>query len=298
MRTAVRFRWALLIAGLALVALAVVLILHFREPEEEIEVDPHEGQVYIYDGYDWVWMTPLEDVPVNPIRKEDFVTHGTTPAYQGNAYRTLRGIDVSEHQHSVDWARVASAGVDFAFVRVGRRGYTEGGLFEDPYYRDNISGALSNGLSVGVYFFSQAINVQEAIEEAQFVLDRISGYRITMPVVFDWEKIPDNEEARTFDLSMETRTDCAVAFCQTLKNAGYDACVYFNRTLGYYGYDLTRLTDYKFWFSLPEMGYPSFYYAVDFWQYSFTETIPGVEDTADMNLMLIPVAGEQSAPAA
>ena len=98
----------------------------------------------------------------------------------------------------------------------------------------------------------------------------------------------------TKDLSMETRTDCAVAFCQTLRNAGYEPCVYFNRNLGYYGYDLRRLTDYLFWFSLPEMGYPSFYYAVDFWQYSFTETIAGVEGTADMNMMFIPVAAEES----
>ena len=295
MRTAIRLRWGLLIIALALVALSAFLLLR-RPKTPEPEPDPHEGQVYIYDGYDWVWMTPLEGVPVNPIKKEDFVSQGTTPVYLGTDYTLRRGIDVSEHQHSVDWARVASCDVDFAFIRIGRRGYTEGGLFEDPYYRDNISGAQANGIDVGVYFFSQALTVQEAIEEANFVIDRLSGYRITMPVVFDWEKIPDTSSARTNDLSMETRTDCAVAFCQTLKNAGYEPCVYFNRTLGYYGYDLSRLTDYRFWFSLPEMGYPSFYYAVDFWQYSFSEIIAGVEGTADMNMMLIPTATETAQP--
>ena len=292
MRTAVRVRWGLVFAVLALLLLTAALV-RMRQRIPEPEVDPHEGQVYVYDGYDWVWMTPLEGVATNPLTAEDFVQHGTTPVYQGGGYTTLRGIDVSEHQHSVDWAQVAESGVDFAFIRLGRRGYTEGGLFEDPYYRENLRGALDNGLEVGVYFFSQAVTVVEAIEEAQFVIDRLADYRITMPVVFDWEKIPDSPEARSNDLSMETRTDCAVAFCQTIRNAGYEPCVYFNRTLGYYGYDLSRLTDYRFWFSLPEMGYPSFYYAVDFWQYSFTESVPGVEGVADMNLLLIPAAVEE-----
>ena len=292
MKTAVRVRWGLVFAVLALLLLTAALVL-LRQRRPEPEVDPHEGQVYIYDGYDWVWMTPLEGVPPNPLGSEDFAQHGTTPVYRGDSYTTLRGIDVSEHQHSVDWAQVAESGVDFAFIRLGRRGYTEGGLFEDPYYRQNLAGALENGLEVGVYFFSQAVTVLEAIEEAQFVIDRLGGYQITMPVVFDWEKIPDTPSARSNDLSMETRTDCAVAFCQTIRNAGYEPCVYFNRTLGYYGYDLSRLTDYRFWFSLPEMGYPSFYYAVDFWQYSFTEPIPGVEGVADMNLLLIPVERQE-----
>ncbi len=294
MKTAVRVQWGLVFAALALLVFVALLIL-LRHHRVEPEIDPHEGEVYVYDGYDWVWMRPLEGVEPNPLTAEDFVQQGTTPVYKGDRYTTLRGIDVSEHQHSVDWAQVAASGVDFAFVRLGRRGYTEGGLFEDPYYRENISGALENGLDVGVYFFSQAVTVVEAIEEAQFVIDRLKGYSITMPVVFDWEKIHDTPDARSNDLSMETRTDCAVAFCQTIRNAGYVPCVYFNRTLGYYGYDLSRLTDYQFWFSLPEMGYPSFYYAVDYWQYSFTEPVPGVEGVADMNLLLIPVQGEDEA---
>ena len=293
MKTVVRIRWGLFLAALVLLFLAVILIFRSREPEQTFE-DPHKGQVFLYDGDGWAWLTPLEGVAVNPLTKADFISQGLTPVYQGDSYTTRRGIDVSEHQHSVDWARVAGSNVDFAFVRIGRRGYTEGGLFEDPYYRQNISGAQANGIDVGVYFFSQAINVQEAIEEAQFVIDRLAGYRINMPVVYDWEKIPDADDARTRDLSMETRTDCAVAYCETLRNAGFEPCVYFNRNLGYYGYDLSRLTDYRFWFSLPDLGYPSFYYAVDYWQYSFSESIPGVEGTADMNLLLIP----RSAPTA
>jgi len=124
-------------------------------------------------------------------------------------------------------------------------------------------------------------------KEAQFVLDRLADYRVTMPVVYDWEYV-DAENARTNDLTVDGRTDCAVAFCETIRRAGYTPCVFFNRKLGYYGYDLTRLTDYDFWFSLPESPFPNFYYACDMWQYSFTENVPGIREGTDMNLWFIP----------
>lgn len=287
MKTAVRYKIGIAAVVLAIIAAAVfvVLMLTHREPQEE--ADPHAGQVYIYDGFDWVWMTPLEGVPVNELTEEFFTVESGKIKYTGSDYEVLRGIDVSEHQLDIDWQQVAGAGIDYAYIRVGRRGYTEGGLFEDPYFKANVQGAQAAGLKVGVYMFSQAITVQEAIEEARFVLERISDYNITLPVVFDWEKI-ESGDARTAGLTMEGRTDCAVAFCETVKNAGYVPCIYFNRNLGYYGYDLTRLTGYEFWFALPESGFPNFYYAADMWQYSFTESVPGIGVETDMNLWFIP----------
>ena len=272
--------------GLVMVlALVLMIALFFKWPEKKAK-DPHEGQVYLYDGKDWTWMTPLEGVPVNPLTAEQFAAEGQV-RYLGREYKVLRGIDVSEHQWDIDWAQAARSGLDFACVRLGRRGYTEGGLFEDPWFEKNVTGATANGLRTGVYFFSQAVNAAEAIEEANFVLERIAAYPVDGPVVYDWEAVAD-EQARTADLSSETRTDCAVAFCETVRRAGYTPCVYFNRDLGYYGYDLTRLTDYMFWFSLPESMFPNFYYACDIWQYSFTEEVPGVSGSADMNLWFIP----------
>lgn len=287
MKTAVRYKIGIAAVVLAIIAAAVfvVLMLTHREPQEE--ADPHAGQVYIYDGFDWVWMTPLEGVPVNELTEEFFTVESGKIKYTGSDYEVLRGIDVSEHQLDIDWQQVAGAGIDYAYIRVGHRGYTEGGLFEDPYFKANVQGAQAAGLKVGVYMFSQAITVQEAIEEARFVLERISDYNITLPVVFDWEKI-ESGDARTAGLTMEGRTDCAVAFCETVKNAGYVPCIYFNRNLGYYGYDLTRLTGYEFWFALPESGFPNFYYAADMWQYSFTESVPGIGVETDMNLWFIP----------
>ena len=287
MRTATRRRIWLLPILLVLILLAVGLFFFLKK-----EFDPHKGQVYIYDGFDWIWYTPIEGIPVNPWTAEDFLFIGGRPVYLHEDYETKIGIDVSEHQHQINWAMVSSANLDYAYIRIGRRGYTEGGLFEDPYYRTNMQGAAAAGLDVGVYFFSQAVNVGEAIEEAQFVLSLLNGYQIDLPVVFDWEKV-SSDDSRTRTLPVDTRTDCAVAFCETIKNAGYTPAVYFNRNIGYYGYDLSRLKDYVFWFALPEAAYPSFYYAVDSWQYSFTEMIPGIETETDMNLMFVPVPQEE-----
>ena len=278
--------YSVIMGVVILLTLVLLVAFLFLEGKPQTPKDPHEGQVYLYDGQDWIWMTPLEGVPANTLTAEKFAAKGRV-RYLGTEYLTLRGVDVSEHQREIDWSQVAAAGLDFACIRLGRRGYTEGGLFEDPWFEKNIRGASAAGLKTGVYFFSQAINVAEAIEEAKFVLERIRSYSIDAPVVFDWELI-EEEGARTAGLSPETRTDCAVAFCETVRRAGYTPCVYFNRALGYYGYDLTRLTDYMFWFSLPESSFPNFYYACDMWQYSFTEEISGITGNADMSLWFIP----------
>lgn len=287
---------ALLAAVLIGATLAIINIVNeLKEPE--VTPDPHEGQVYLYDGFDWIWYTPLEGVPVNELTEEKFSSASGQPEFIGVGYDVMRGIDVSDHQNYINWNDVAASGIDFAYIRVGWRGYTEGGLYQDDYFEYNIKSATELGLDVGVYMFSQAVSVQEAFEEANFVLDRISNYNVTLPIVFDWEKVQDSN-ARTADLTMSTRTDCAVAFCETIKNAGYEPCVYFNRNIGYYGYDLTRLTDYEFWFSLPEQGFPNFYYACDMWQYSFNETVPGIEGPTDMNLRFIPKPVPTPAPEA
>ena len=307
MKTAIRPKTDLFVLLLLIVLVVLALIMMIVRPwqysdEEEVVKDPHEGQVWIFDGVEWVWMTPLEGVPENAFSKDDFLMMENVPIYLGDGYDTLLGVDVSEHQHEIDWRQVKEAGVDFAYIRLGRRGYTEGGLFNDPWFEKNYEGAKENAILVGVYFYSQAITEAEAREEAEFLLGRLEGRELDLPVVYDWELI-DNEDAdiaRTKDLDMETRTDCALAFCKTVSGAGYQASVYFNRILGYYGYDLSRLTNYPFWFALPvappELCWPSFYYKVDVWQYSFSETVPGIEGETDMNMMFIPLEPETPEP--
>ena len=270
-----------LIIGAALI-IALIGIIRMTLPEPK--PDEHAGQVYLNDGFDMVWITPHENVPVNTLKPEEFRTVDGIPSYTGSEYSTYLGIDTSEHQWEVNWNAAAQV-LDFAYVRLGYRGYTEGGLFLDPWFETNLAGASAAGLDTGVYFFSQATNVSEAIEEAEFVIDHLRGFRVNLPIIYDWEKI-DEEQARTTGLGDLTLTDCAVAFCRTIEHAGYDAGVYFNRYLGYYGFDLSRLTDYAFWVSVPG-DFPDYYYACDFWQCNFEASIPGVTGNADLNLRFV-----------
>lgn len=278
-KTLIFFLVAVLILGVG-----VYFMVKIFTPESK---DPHEGQVYINDGFGMVWITPLEGVPVNTLSQGDFRIVNGQPHYKGDGYEVQRGIDVSEHQLGIDWG-LAAADIDFAYIRLGYRGYTEGGLFEDAYFNTNIQGALDNGLDVGVYFFSQAITPEEAAEEARFCIERLEKYDIKLPVVYDWEKI--EQEARTNGMKPEVLSECAIAFCETVKAAGYVPAVYFNRYMGYYMFDLSKLTDYDFWLAVPG-DYPDFYYASDMWQYSFTSTIPGISEPTDMNLRFVPLPG-------
>ena len=277
-----------IVEGVVILILAIALVMtlgrHVVKPEEE--VDPHEGQVLINDGYNDVWITPIEGVEVNDLKKEDFDRADGKIVYTGEDYDTILGVDVSEHQRYIDWQQVADSGVQFAYIRCGYRGYTQGSLNEDPWFLTNIDGARDAGLDVGVYFFSQAINVAEAIHEARFVLRHIEGHEITLPVMYDWEKLEDIEDARTNDLDPSIIGDCGVAFCETIRAAGYEAGIYFNRQLGYYSLDLSRLKDVKFWLAVPG-DYPDFYYAGNIWQYTHEGEVPGIDGQVDMNLMFI-----------
>ena len=224
-----------------------------------------------------------DPVTLSPYKDEDF--------YQQDGFThcsaspvSLVGIDVSSHQGEIDWQAVADAGVDFAIIRVGYRGYTTGSLNEDERYYANIEGALSAGLDVGVYFYSQAISTQEAREEAQFVLDRLGGYEITYPVFFDWEQ--GDQEERTDQVDNETLTNCAIAFCDVIETYGFRAGCYFNQSFGYDRLDLRDLESYDFW--LAEYNpHPSFLYDVELWQYTDAGSVPGISATVDLNLCLV-----------
>ena len=192
------------------------------------------------------------------------------------------GIDVSSWQYDIDWQQVADAGAEFAMIRIGYRGSESGMLNEDRYARQNLAGAAEAGLHIGVYFFSQALTCDEAEEEAYYVLDAIEGLNITMPVVFDWEKV-DNEKSRSLDMDRRTLTDCARVFLETIEMAGYDAMVYFNpyqsRTLFY----LSELKEYDFWLAsyTDRMDFP---YKVKMWQYTESGYIPGIDTPCDFNI--------------
>ena len=249
-------------------------------------VDPYEGMVQVESGFGTkMWVELYEDVPASAFEPADFSGSGGFINYTGGEFEALRGVDVSEHQKEIDWASVASEGVDFAMIRAGYRGYSQGGLYEDEYFAGNISGALDNGLEVGVYFFSQAVTPGEAVEEAEYVLGLIEGFDVTLPVVFDWENI-DGDDARTDDLDGAALTDCAIAFCQRIEQAGYQPAVYAYRYLAYFRYELPRLTDYMLWIGAVGDS-PDFYYAHDIWQYSAEGRVRGIDGPVDLNLLFL-----------
>jgi len=221
------------------------------------------------------------------------------------------GIDVSRYQcyenvlnekgeivdtvhKPIDWEAVAADGVEFAMVRVGSRGTSQGLLYTDTNYAENIDGAMAAGIDTGVYIFSQAITVEEAIEEADFVIELLDGHPISGPVAFDWEML--DSSYRVYGTPPEVVTACAKAFCERIEEAGYEAMIYFSKYVGYKKLDLSALQEYPIWYpeyrtteNTEAMLYPSFYYQVDVWQYSDRLTVDGISGPVDGNLWLIPV---------
>ncbi len=207
--------------------------------------------------------------------------------YNDPAVKTYTGVDVSAHREDIDWNAVKRDGVDFAMLRVGWRGNTEGKLYLDEYFVSNIAGASAAGLDIGVYFYSQAITVQEAVEEANAVLGWIKDYDITYPVVYDWEYV--SSDARTGSLDDETLNACALAFCETIEQAGYIPMIYFNLDLGYRRFDLGRLSKYDFWLAEYD-GPPTFYYDYAMLQYTSNGKVAGSEDKVDLNISFVDYA--------
>lgn len=230
-----------------------------------------------------VFVPVYSDVPASDINTDNIVTRNGYSFYMdGETVKSQTGIDISEHQGEIDWGQVKGAGIDFAMIRAGYRTYGGGIVTIDENFTDNLQKANAAGIDTGVYFFSQATSTEEAIEEADAVLDAISGCNITYPVVYDWEMIFD-DNARTDDVSVETLADCCIAFCERVKSAGYTPMIYQNKSTAMHKLDLPRLKDYDFW--LAEYGdKPTYYYKYDIWQYSSSGTIPGIEGRVDLNL--------------
>lgn len=225
-------------------------------------------------------LPPPETSPFNPT--EDFATIDGYLTCINENYKSVLGIDVSEWQGSIDWQKVKEAGVEYAMIRVGYRGWKSGELCQDPYAQANYAGASAAGIKVGAYFFSQAINVAEAVEEANYLAGLIKDWNVEMPVVFDWEFYPD-DSARTAKMDTRTLTDCSKAFCDAVTAAGYEPMLYFNISHSQDNIYIRELTDYKFWLANYDTV-PNHPYKVDMWQYTDTGTVPGIYGNVDINL--------------
>ncbi len=201
-----------------------------------------------------------------------------------------KGIDVSKYQGKIDWKKVASDGVEYAFIRAGVRGSTEGKIVEDENFTDNIEGALDNDIDAGVYFFTQAVTEEEAIEEAEFVIDMIRDYDITYPVVLDLEEVTSSS-ARTAKLTKEDYTRNCIAFCETIKDAGYQPMIYGNLKTFMIMLDMDRLENYRKWFAY--YSTPVYFpYEFDVWQYSSKGTVTGIKGDVDLNICMEDLGNE------
>ena len=227
-------------------------------------------------------LRPSAQPAANPLSPGDFRT--VDGCVTCTAVPTRRGVDVSQYQEEVDWQQVREAGFDFAFVRIGYRGNTTGELYADDLAQQHLTGAKEAGLDVGVYFYSQAVQPEEAAEEAQWCLDFLSGAELDLPVVYDWEWA--GEGTRTANMDRDTLTECARTFCDAIDAAGYRSMLYFNSHVSRDLLDLKALADHPFWFAQYREAM-DFAYKVDFWQYTETGTVPGIQGKVDIDLMFL-----------
>lgn len=227
---------------------------------------------------------PPPTLAPNPIGQDAFT-------YDQNGYLTCLteeswlGVDVSEHQGQIQWDQVAQAGVQFAMVRLAYRGWGQEGVIRaDSRGLENLQGAADAGIKTGVYFFSQAISVEEAVEEAQFLLQLLDGRALDMPIVFDWETV-SAEDARTANVKRATLNACALAFCREIEQAGYEAMVYFNLDLARWKLDLLTIQEagYDFWLAMYSDSL-RYAYRVRMWQYTDDGSVPGIKGNVDLDL--------------
>ncbi|MCR5255586.1 MAG: Ig-like domain-containing protein [Acetatifactor sp.] len=188
------------------------------------------------------------------------------------------GIDVSKWNGSIDWKAVKNSGISYVIIRCGYRGSSAGSLIVDPKFTQNIKGATSAGLKVGVYFFTQAIDEVEAVEEASFVLDQIKGYKISYPVFLDVE----GSGGRGDKISKETRTAVIKTFCETIKRGGYTPGVYANKTWLNEKMNASQLSAYKIWLAQYASA-PTYTGRYDLWQYSSKGKVSGISGDVDLD---------------
>ena len=221
--------------------------------------------------------------------KEDKAVNGAEEAADGSENTELQfangsarlGIDVSKWNKKIDWERVKDAGIEFAIIRCGYRGASSGALVLDPMYKANITGAIEAGIPVGVYFFTQAIDEVEAVEEASMVISLIEDYDVDYPVFLDSESA--GGRGRADGLDAEERTRIHKAFLETIASAGYETGIYASRNWLNDEVNVTELSGYKTW--LAEYAdvpvYDGYYHM---WQYTSKGTVDGITTGVDLNL--------------
>ena len=289
----------LVFTGFVLGLLVGMLLIRYKSMQEIDSVKSEldrviEEQSYINVTNVYVPERRINEgkIAMNSYNTENFRIDDGFMAYfdeNGNKISHL-GVDLSYHNDDVDWHALRAAGCEFVMLRIGYRGYTEGGLIEDECFEKYAKAAKEAGINVGVYFFTQSITVEEAEEEAMFVLDILDGMELEYPVALDTENIND-PNARTVkaDISDELRSQMCIAFCEKIRSHGYYPIIYASENWMRRNMELKMLTDYEFW--APQyLDENDFLFDFSIWQYSETGSIPGVAGEVDLDISMVDYA--------
>lgn len=203
-------------------------------------------------------------------------------SYEDDRYKSRLIIDVSSHNGEIDWNKVRESGVDGAMIRLGYRGYGDATIVEDECFQKNIAGAKNAGLRVGVYFFSQATTPEEAIEEAEYVTEKIWGRGVSLPVAFDMEPFMGNERFLNHDI--KSKTEMADAFLKVISKFGYEPILYGNPTWFTSDVDISKLTEYPVWLAHYTFS-TEWPYAFRMWQFTSQGRVNGISGDVDLNII-------------
>lgn len=251
-------------------------------PEKIVTVS--DGRYYFFDINEKLEKNPYTFDALNyPVfNQEKNKYEGDVTLAKEDEIATRKGVDVSKFQGNVEWDEVANDGIEFAYIRLGYRGYGSGKIVLDETYEKNMNGCIKEGIDTGVYFFTEAISEREAIEEADFVLENIRNYKIDLPIVIDVEESA-SKDSRTKNLTKEERTEIVKAFCNRIKETGHEVMIYGNTKSFLIMMDIAELEEYDKWFAYYK--YPLLFpYKMKMWQYTSKGEVDGIEGGADINI--------------
>ncbi|MBD5519359.1 MAG: hypothetical protein HDR07_13070 [Lachnospiraceae bacterium] len=262
-----------------------------RQKEEEERNDPAtDGKHTLITNRDgseeWVLISPY--LKKNTFDFTNMEDKAGLKRYMENGRKTSYvGVDISKHTGKIYFPSLKAAGVDYVMIRLGSRGYSTGQITLDENFKENIEGAIEAQLDVGVYFYSQAISQDEAIQEANFVVQNLEPYRgkVKYPIAFNMGFV-SNDKSRIEGLSREDKTAVTVSFLEGVKAAGYVPMVYGDKEWLLKEVDLTKLQDFDVWLSQEE-DIPDYPYLYSMWQYDTDGVLNGIDGGADLNICFV-----------
>ncbi|MBO4890697.1 MAG: glycoside hydrolase family 25 protein [Lachnospiraceae bacterium] len=265
-----------------------------EEGEGSLNKDP--GSDAKYENGDYIAITDdkgqkkyyeiLKDVAKNDYDlAANLVNEGGDLTYKDGKREAIKGVDLSKYNGNIDFAKLKDSGMGFVMLRLGSRGYGTGKITLDEKFVEYAQNAQLAGLQIGAYFYSQAVNENEAVEEANYIIGAISGFNVKYPVAIDVEKV-EGDEARTDKLTSKERTAVVKSFCDTVKGYGYKPVIYATREMLITGLDLEELADYDVWLS--DDNIPTDYpYRFSMWQYNKKGRIDGITGDIDLDMCFI-----------